>query len=990
MTNHSEISNEKNSLLQRWLTRNKEQKADSSIPRLPMGMLAPLSFSQQRLWFLQQIFPDNPFYHYADIFRIKGRLDQAHYVEAIRLVAQNHDVLRTTFQVKDGRTVQVVNPGPGFEISIFDLSHLPKEKREKEAEKMALSEARKPFDLLHGPLTRIALIRLSENEHFQLLAMHHIITDKWSMKVLLDEWAMTYNALCAGENIKLTPPPIQYGDYAHWHISQKTNLEHLNYWKNKLANGLSILNLPYDHPRPVRPSFQGSLNKQQFPLSISKKLKTISKEANTTMFVVMLAAFKALLYRYSGQGDILIGTPVTNRDQSEWEKLIGFFNDTLVLRSSLTDGLSFLELVQQIRQTSLDAFSHKNTPFDSIVKALKPERYMSANPLFQIMFLYDHVTELPSFGPEISLQHEPFDFGVAKFDLTLYIAEDGEQLTSIFEYAKDLFEEETIHRMQSHLATLLRSIVENPNQLISRIPILPTTEKQQILEEWNDTEKEIAAVECIHHLIEKKAKETPEKIAALQNLGGNLKLHPKLTFKELNDRADSVAMHLHQIGIKENTPIGLCTERSLDMIVGILGILKAGLAYLPLDPDYPSERVEFMVNDAAVPIILSQKKLIDLLPKTNAHILDIKEIYEHPKNDLVRPSFEPNKNSIAYIIYTSGSTGQPKGVAVTHANLVHSTLARFDFYEEQPRCFLLLSSFAFDSSVAGIFWTLCSGGTLLLPEKRIEQDVQELATIIFENKVTHTLLLPSLYSVVLQHAPAEMLASLNTVVVAGEACPVAVCKNHFKKLPTVSIYNEYGPTEATVWCIAHKIIPKDIAGNIPIGKPISNTEVYILGKNLEPVPVGVAGELYIGGAGVTKGYWKRAEITASHFIENPFVKKNDSKLYKTGDLAKYRPDGIIEFLGRADHQVKIRGFRIELDEIKEIIQQFSGVKEAVVVVQKEDKGPQVNLPEEPAGLLHILEKMDKEEAERILSSIESLSENELDYMLNVMGKNTMA
>ncbi|HHM21730.1 MAG TPA: amino acid adenylation domain-containing protein, partial [Bacteroidetes bacterium] len=665
----------------------------------------------------------------------------------------------------------------------------------------------------------------------------------------------------------------------------------------------------------------------------------------------------------------LIGTPFANRNRLEVENLIGFLNNTLVMRAQLRDEMTFVELLRVVYQTSMEAFANKDIPFETLVNTLKPDRSISTNPLFQTMFLFHHALPVPAFAPGLQMEHAPFDLGVAKFDLTLYLAESNGQLTTIFEYAKDLFQRSTVERMQGHLKTLLEAIAENPNQKMAELPLLTNDEKKRLLTDWNNTRRAAPQDVPIHYFIENQAREQPDKIAVAAQ-------GQHLSYFDLNKKAEQLAARLQAIGVGKNVPVGLFTGRSVKMITGILAILKTGGAYLPIDPDYPKDRIAFLLEDAAVKIILAQPHLLDRLPATTAQVVSLDE--------KTHRSFVPEEvapDDLAYIIYTSGSTGRPKGVQVTHRNLVHSTTARLHFYPQSPGTFLLLSSFSFDSSVAGIFWTLCSGGQLLLPPQHIEQDPDQLATLVFENKVTHTLLLPSLYSLLLQHAPAEKLTSLHTVIVAGEACPVGLPKRHFDKIPNASLFNEYGPTEATVWCTAFQILKEEATAPIPIGRPIPNTEIYILDKNKQPVPIGVPGELYVGGAGVTKGYLNRPQLTNQRFIAPPKWLNTQHfpqgpgtpKLYRTGDLARYRPDGQIEFLGRTDQQVKIRGYRIEPEEIKKVLEQLEEVGEAAVVVQTiQENGMEKNGIER---LLEALLSLNPDEADRLLSSIEQLNTN---------------
>ena len=931
----------KSATLAKWRERKKKPQA-THIPRLPEGTLAPLSYGQQRLWFLQEMQPENPFYNYAETYRLRGNLNVEHLLKSLDAVAQRHDVLRTTFELNDGQIHQVIHADSRFQISQFNLEN--HQNPESEAKKIAFQEANTYFELTADSLTRVTLIKLAQNDHLLVLTMHHIITDKWSMRVFRDDLASAYRTFQNDEIPTLNPLPIQYADYAYWQKNQALNNDKdLDYWKQKLAGELTTLTLPTDHPTPIKPSFKGNYATQIFSKELSQQLKSLSQETNTTLFVLLLTAYKILLHRYAGQDDILVGTPFANRDKKELEALIGFFNETLVLRSDLSENPRFIDLLAQVRTTVLDAFSHKNTPFETLVKTLQPERRTATNPIFQVMFLYHDVPPTPDFSSDLSLTHEPFDLGVAKFDLTLYVSNDEGQLTAIFEYATDRFDPETISRMHTHLQVLLQGIIDNPNQRIAQLPILSEVEKKTILYDWNmssdiskmsddfaltpkspDILKMSGDSASILDLFQKNVKKSPNSVAVKAN-------NQSLTYEELNQKSNALATELQALGVKENNFIGLLAGRSVEMMVGILGIMKAGGAYLPLDPEYPAERIEFMLQDANVSVIVTEEKYIQNLPETQAKILKFKDI---EANGLAFFLEVPGGDT-AYIIYTSGSTGKPKGVPVTHKNLLDSTLARFDYYPQHPGCFLLMSSFAFDSSVAGIFWAIASGGTLLIPPRRIEQDTQQLSDIIYENKVTHTLLLPSLYNVLLQYSNSEKLASLNSVMVAGEACPPSLVARHFDTLPQAKLYNEYGPTEATVWCTVHEIKPED-AQRVPIGKPTSNAEIYILDAHLQLVPSNVVGELYVGGSGVTQGYHNQADLTEARFLTNPFSHVH-TRMYRTGDLARYRADGTIDFLGRADRQVKIRGYRIEPDEIAAVIRQHPKVQDALVTVQKNEQ-----------------------------------------------------
>jgi len=917
----------KKGLLDRWRSQQKKKEPIAAIAKRPIGTRAPLSLGQQRLWFLQQLHPNNPFYHYADVLRLKGRLVEEHLRESFRQLAQKYAILRTTFPSDKGNVYQHIGEAAAIAFTTHDIRSLPLDQLEVEAQAIALASASEAFDLETGPLTRVCLIQLTDKEYWLVLTMHHIITDKWSMGLLREDLAKLYEGLLAGNSAGLTPLPLSYADYAYWERQQLVDPTHLAYWKKQLAGELPILKLPTDHTRIGKPSFAGAFSVQAFSTQLSAQLSQLCQQNNTTLFVLLLTAYKVLLSKYSGQKDIIVGTPFSNRDQLALQQLIGFFNDTLVLRSDLSKTPSFEQLLQEVRSTVLTAFTHKKTPFEVLVRELSPERATSANPLFQVMFLFHKVPPKPSLGPELALEHQPFDLGVSKFDLTLYISEEEGQLSAIFEYATDLFEATTIERMQEHLRVLLEAIVENPQQSIATLPILSSEEKQKILVDWNQHQLPIGET-TVHQLI---------KAQAQRKAGASAVVYEgvELSYQALQEKADLIARRLQARGLGQGDIVGLYTARSLDMMVGILAILKAGGAYLPIDPEYPKDRIDFMLEDADVKVVLCQDKILNEL-STRVDKLSL-QARQH-EGDSSLPPLVPTvgNDHLAYIIYTSGSTGRPKGVQVTHKNLLHSTQARFSYYPQQPGRFLLLSSFAFDSSIVGIFWTLAQGGTLVLPKRRIEQDLEEMADLIASQQVTHTLLLPSLYRVLLQHISTEKLQSLQTLIVAGEACSTALVRQHFDTLPAVELYNEYGPTEASVWCTAHKVEREDAEGAVPIGRAIPNAEIYILDTHLAPVPIGVAGELYVGGAGITLGYLNRPALTQQQFIPHPFSNEKGAKLYRTGDLARYREDGLIDFLGRADHQVKIRGYRIELSEIKETLTRIEGVKDALVVVEEEE------------------------------------------------------
>ena len=973
MQEGSEKTNQ-NSLLSKWLNRVKKSDEPKGIQPRPEGVKVPLSLGQQRLLFLQQLYPENPFYHYAEAYKFKGKLEVESLIKSFEIAAHRHDVLRTKIVFENGRAFQQVNDTPLFEIAEHDLRSLPEIELKKVSRELAVQEARRSLESPDGYLTRLSILRLKDDEFLLILTMHHIIADNWSLHLLQNEIAEYYQKLANGQEVKFSPLEIQYADYAYWQSLQKPNSENLEYWKKKLQNSLTFLDLPSDFPRPHRPTFRGAYSTQKFSIELSNKLKNFCKERNKTVYTVILTAFKILLKKYSGETDILVGSPFTNRDEIALEHLIGFFNDTLVLRSDLSNDPTYNELLEQVWATTQAAFAHKNMPFEELVKTLKPDRYLNHNPLFQVMFIYNDVPGMPDFGKNLEVGHEPFDFGVAKFDLTLSIAEQADEISAMFEYAKDLFEKETIERMHGHLRTLLEEIVGNPNRPISKLGMI-TREELKLFSEWNDTNTSEIKVKSLVELFTGQVASNPQRPAVSFQ-------KDKITYEQLNRRANCVANFLLKSNLDKRQPIALLSEPSIEMIVGILGVLKAGLAYLPLDAQYPKKRLDYILKDSSASIVLTQKRLSSLLSDDVVTVQPIEEIIATESSEEPILPIAIDGEDLAYVVYTSGSTGQPKGVCVTHKNLLYSTTARFDYYPNQPQSFLLMSSFSFDSSVAGIFWTLLAGGKLVLIERRTEQDLNSLSEIFVSEQITHTLLLPTLYQTLIRNLPKQVFDTFKTIIVAGEACPKALCNEHFEFLPNVELYNEYGPTEATVWATVYKTTPAESGLNVPIGKPISNTQVYILDENQNQVPIGVPGELFIGGKGVTKGYFNNVELTNKFFIQNTFNPESSDKLYRTGDLCRYRSDGTIEFLGRKDNQVKLRGYRVELAEIQEAIRQNFKVREVVIKLETIQKTNVAATATTEEALLHDLEKMRYEEADELLKSVEKLSDQEIEFMLN--------
>jgi len=914
----------------------------------------PLSFSQQRLWFLDQLDPGSFTYNLFSAYRLKGELNVAALEQSSREIVRRHEVLRTVFKSEGGNPVQVVLPTLAITIPVFDLrGTVSEEDRWAEVRRVVKEEAQRPFDLATGPLLRITLLQLADDEYVLLRAMHHIVSDGWSGGVLFRELAALYEAFSNGQPSPLADLTTQYTDYAVWQRQwfQGEILEsQLAYWKKQLEN-IPTLQLPTDRPRPVLQSSRGG--RQYFSLSntLSSELKELSSQHGATLFMTLLAAFQTLLSRYSGQTDIAIGSPVAGRSRREFESLIGFFLNTLVLRTDLSGNPTFVEAMTRVREMCLGALSHQELPFEKLVEELQPERDLGHNPLFQVTFAFQNT---PRFAPQLSgvrVNQLEVDTGIARFDLHLFMEEIDGQLRGYCDYDTDLFDAATIERMVGHFQTLLEGIIANPDLRISELPLLGQVERNRLLTEWNDTRREYPKDKCIHELFEEQVERSPDAVAVVFE-------EQQLTYKELNGRASQVAHYLRKLGVGPESLVAICMDRSLDMIVALLGILKAGGAYVPLDPSYPQERLAFMLEDTKAGVLVTQRHLADglhrrskiedgdsqdsVLPSQAKVICVDADWNEITKESSDNPISATIPENLAYVIYTSGSTGRPKGVAMRHrplCNLVSWQLENFTFSEART---LQFASLSFDVSFQEIFSTWCSGGILILIPEELPRDPVELLQCL-EKQAVERLFLPV---VALQQladtADQEGITQLRIreIITAGEQlCITSSIVNLLTRLPDCKLRNHYGPSESHV--VSAFTLPdtrSDWTLFPPIGKPIANTQIYILDAHLQPVPVGVTGELHISGDGLARGYLNRPELTAEKFIPNPFSGDPKSRLYRTGDLARYLPDGNIEFLGRIDEQVKIRGYRIELGEIETALSQHPVVRRSVVMVREDSPG----------------------------------------------------
>ncbi|MDM9382031.1 amino acid adenylation domain-containing protein [Chlorogloeopsis sp. ULAP01] len=888
---------------------------------------ALLSFAQQRLWFLQQLQPQSSAYNIPAAIRLNGQLNVAALEHSIHEIVRRHEVLRTTFMIVDQQPVQVVHSALTLVLPTIDLQDLPESERETKTLQLATEEAQKPFDLTQGPLLRAKLLCVSPQEHILLLTMHHIVSDGWSLGVLLRELAALYDAFSHHKSVPLPPLSIQYADFAVWQrdwLQGEVLSELLAYWKQQLSGNLPVLQLPTDRSRAAIQTFRGARQGFVLPKPLSEQIKHLCQQEGVTLFMTLLAAFKILLYRYTGQEDILVGSPVANRNHAEIENLIGLFINTLVLRTDLAGNPTFRELLCRVRQMVLEAHNHQDLPFEKLVETLQPERNTSYTPLFQVMFALQN-TPMPALDfSGLKLSPLEIDSGTAKFDLTLDISETANGIEGCWEYNTDLFDASTIGRMTGHFQTLLAGMVACPNQRLSDLPLLTLAEQHQILVEWNHTHKEYPRQKCIHQLFEAQVERTPDAIAMVCK-------DEQITYRDLNKRANQLAHYLEKVGVQPEVRVGICVERSLQMIIGLLGILKAGGAYIPLDPSYPQERLAFMLQDAQAPILLTQTQILAKFPQHSAQVVyldtDWKTIHQESEDN---PNTQVLSSHNAYVLYTSGSTGKPKAVVIEH----HSTVAFLDwarqvFTDKDLAGVLAATSICFDLSIFELFAPLCWGGKAILAN-----NVLHLPNLPAKEEVTLINTVPS--------AIAELLrlnaipTSVRTINLAGEPLAKKLVQLLYKHSSVQQIFNLYGPSEDTTYSTFALVKPEDSV--VSIGRPITNTQVYVLDRDLKPVPIGIPGELYISGEGLARGYLNRSELTAQKFIRNPFSSELESRLYKTGDLVRYLPDGNLEYIGRLDHQVKIRGFRIELGEIEIVLSQHPAVQETIVVAREDIPG----------------------------------------------------
>ena len=916
---------------------------DAPVTRAARDGELALSFAQQRLWFIHQMEPESVFYNVSSALRLRGDLNVKALEQSLGEITRRHEVLRTTFPEVGGRPVQVISPARKLSLPVVELGGLAAGAREAEVTRLAGEEARRPFDLARGPLLRAKLLRLGAEEHVVLFTMHHIVSDGWSVSVLVREVAALYRAFSSGAAAPLAELPVQYADYAAWQRErlQGEALENLlSYWKRQLAGAPPALELPTDRPRAATQSFNSDAEQRLLSNELTGRLKELCRRQNSTLFMALLAAFAALLYRHTGKDDIVVGAPIANRNRAETEGLIGFFLNTLVLRTDLSGDPTFRELLARVREVTLGAYARQDMPFEKLVEELQPPRSLNRTPLFQVLLIFQNNPRLSLELPGLSLSHVGIERKASYFDMTLWVSEEAEGLNVLLEYNTDLFDASTIRRLLDHLQTILERAAADPERRLSHVASLGEAEARRVLVEWNATGREYPRHRRFHQLFEEQAARTPERVAV--SGGGG-----PLTYGELNRRANRIARQLVEQGVGADSIVAILSERGADLLTTILAVFKAGGAYLPLDPRHPPARLRQVLTQSGVPYVVASRRLLPALgDETRARLFSVEELLARDAGEEDLPC-RSEAGHLAYVIYTSGSTGQPKGVMVEQRGMLNHLYAKiFDLRIDENDVVAQNASQCFDISVWQLLSPLLVGGRVHVVDDEAAYDAQRLLAEVERQGVSLLEVVPSLLGTMLgggaspQATEAPAPPSLRWLILTGEALPPGLCNRWLQRHPRVPVLNAYGPTECSDDVTHHAVF--EPAGeqvvNVPVGRPLANTQIYILDERMRPVPVGVTGEIFVGGEGVGRGYLFEPARTAAVFLPDPFAAEPGARLYRTGDLGRFLAAGGVEFLGRIDHQVKVRGHRIELGEIEAVLRKHPSVLDAVVVAREDVPG----------------------------------------------------
>lgn len=942
--------------------QDQPESAYRPIKRLERtGDTAALSFAQQRLWFFDQLEPGNTSYSMFEGWRLQGKLDQDILKMSLEEIVRRHDVLRTTFHEIDGEPVQVILPASKVALPCTDLRAFAPEQREVEARRLATVEVERPFNLATGPMLRVSLLRMDEEEFILLLNMHHIASDGWSLEVFQRELSTLYSAFLRHQPSPLAELPVQYADYAAWQhemLESEATQEMVDYWSQQLAD-LQPLELPTDRVRPPEQSYRGAIEALELSRELTQALKALGRREKASTFMLLLAAFQVLLARYSGHNDIAVGTPIANRTQVELEDLIGYFVNPLVIRTSLKGNPTFRELLKRVRNVCLDAYAHQNLPFEKVLEALQPERDLSRSPLYQVVFTLRNMQPESEMLQDITFKPFFADYNVTKFDLTLVVEDRDEGFKCVVDYSIDLFDAATIRQMLRHFQNLLESIVAEPQQHIAALPLLDPAERQQLLVDWNATTQPWPLEQCTHELISAQAARTPNAIALACN-------ELSLTYGELERRSNQLAHYLRQQGVGLEKLVGLALERSVEMVIAILAVHKAGGAYVPLDPNYPAERLAYMLNDCHVEVLITMQTLLEQLPEEAGRtVLCLDRDWELiARQSSASPANRVNMRNLAVVIYTSGSTGRAKGVQIDHLGMLnHLFLKNEDLGLRADDIMAQTASHSFVISIWQFLSPLVRGAQVQIFQDEVTHDTAQLLQEMGERRVSIVQIVPSLLNIMLDESDeadnaAQASPHLRYMIATGEALPTHLCASWLKRYPHIPMVNSFGSTECSD-DVAH-ITFHDIAEvplnrpSAPIGHALGNMRVYVLDAHLEPVPVGVPGDLYIGGIGLSRGYLDRPDMTADRFIPDLFSNEPGARLYRMGDRARYLPDGNLEYLGRVDHLVKLRGFRIELGEIESVLRSHPSMHDALAQVREDTPGSKrlvaYVVPEEGATL----------------------------------------